>query len=157
MKTGDKIIAIDQCVMYDTQEPSLTIGKEYEVIKVTLNTFTVIDDIKSTHRFDIDEFGEFFKLPEPKINWLTKKESTTGNKIFGSTPSYYDNTNGTIYKVQKERGWNAYVFDIVKRLERAEKKGEFLSDIDKCIKTLELYRDEQRHNFEGQTEQLNII
>lgn len=83
-----------------------------------------------------------------KANWAIPIEKTT-------TPSHYDNTNGTIYKVQKERGWNAYVFDIVKRLERAEKKGEFLSDIDKCIKVLELYRDEQGHNFKGQFEPLN--
>ena len=39
-----------------------------------------------------------------------------------NTPKHYDNTNGTLYKIAEERGWNSYLFDIVKRLERAEKK-----------------------------------
>ena len=68
---------------------------------------------------------------------------------------HYDNTNGSLYKIAKERNWNAYVFDIVKRLDRAEKKGEFISDIEKSIKVLELYLNEQKHRFEGQVEQLN--
>ena len=59
-----------------------------------------------------------------------------------STPDHYDNSTGTLYKVAEERGWNSYVFDAVKRLERAEKKGEFESDIDKTIVVLELYKKE---------------
>ena len=69
--------------------------------------------------------------------------------------NHYDNTNGSLYKIAKERNWNAYVFDVVKRLDRAEKKGEFISDIEKSIKVLELYLNEQNHRFEGQVEQLN--
>lgn len=139
MKIGDKIIAIDECVMINECKPNLTIGKEYVIYSVSIGSFYIVNDHEGTHGFPFTQFDKYFKLP--------KKEATT--------PSHYDNTNGTIYKVQKERGWNAYVFDIVKRLERAEKKGEFLSDIDKCIKVLELYRDEQGHNFKGQFEPLN--
>ena len=153
MKVGYKLIAIDECVMRETEKPTLTVGKEYEVIKTTHFEFTIIDDANHIHNFVREDFNKYFKFETSTT--VDPKEATTGNKIFGSTPSHYDNTNGTIYKVQKERGWNAYVFDIVKRLERAEKKGEFLSDIDKCIKVLELYRDEQGYNFEGQFEPLN--
>jgi len=60
-----------------------------------------------------------------------------------NTPSHYDNSKGTLYKVAKERGWNAYLFDIVKRLERAEKKGEFKSDLDKSISVIQLWKNEQ--------------
>ena len=56
------------------------------------------------------------------------------------TPDYYNNSKGSLYKVATERGWNAYLFDIVKRLERAEKKGEFNSDIDKTINLLKMYK-----------------
>ena len=48
-------------------------------------------------------------------------------------PKHYDNSKGTLYKIATERGWNAYLFDIVKRLERAEKKGQFDEDLDKSI------------------------
>ena len=61
-----------------------------------------------------------------------------------NTPNYYDNTNGSLYKVADERGWNSYLFDIVKRLERAEKKGEFDKDLDKTINLIKLYRNESK-------------
>ena len=60
-----------------------------------------------------------------------------------NTPSHYDNSKGTLYKVAQERGWNAYLFDCVKRLERAEKKGEFESDLDKSIAVIQLWKNEQ--------------
>lgn len=59
-----------------------------------------------------------------------------------NTPNYYDNTNGSLYKVAQQRGWNSYLFDIVKRLERAEKKGEFDKDLEKTINLIKLYRNE---------------
>ena len=59
-----------------------------------------------------------------------------------NTPKHYDNTNGSLYKVATERGWNSYLFDIVKRLERAEKKGEFDKDLEKTINLIKLYRNE---------------
>lgn len=62
------------------------------------------------------------------------------------TPKHYDNAKGTLYKVAEERNWNSYVFDAVKRLERAEKKGEFNSDIDKSIAVLQLYKKERNES-----------
>ena len=64
MKVGDKIIAIDECVMYDTDEPSLTIGKEYKVIKIVGNEFCIKDDLIQDHSFTFTEFEEFFERKE---------------------------------------------------------------------------------------------
>ena len=61
-----------------------------------------------------------------------------------NTPKHYDNTNGTLYKVADERGWNSYLFDIVKRLERADKKGEFKQDLEKSINVIKLWLDESK-------------
>ena len=58
------------------------------------------------------------------------------------TPKHYDNSKGTLYKVATERGWNSYLFDIVKRLERAEKKGEFKTDLEKSINVIKLWLKE---------------
>jgi hypothetical protein len=57
-------------------------------------------------------------------------------------PKHYDNSKGTLYKVAQGRGWNPYLFDIVKRLERAEKKGEFKTDLEKSILVIELWLKE---------------
>jgi hypothetical protein len=58
------------------------------------------------------------------------------------TPKHYDNSKGTLYKVATERNWNPYLFDIVKRLERAEKKGEFKTDLEKSINVIKLWLKE---------------
>lgn len=80
-----------------------------------------------------------------------RKKAEEASKI----PSHYDNSNGSLYKVANERGWNPYVTEVVKRIERAEKKGEFISDIEKTIVVLQLYLEEQGHRFPGQYEKLN--
>jgi hypothetical protein len=59
-------------------------------------------------------------------------------------PKHYDNTNGSLYKVANERGWNSYLFDIVKRLERANKKGEFETDLQKSKLVIDLWLQEQK-------------
>ncbi len=55
------------------------------------------------------------------------------------TPSHYDNSFCSLYKISKQRGWNSYLFDIVKRLERAEKKGEFETDLEKSKTVIDLW------------------
>ena len=57
---------------------------------------------------------------------------------------HYDNTHGTLYKVAEQRGWNPYQFDLIKRIDRAEKKGQFNEDIRKSIKVLELWKEEKK-------------
>ena len=59
------------------------------------------------------------------------------------TPKHYDNSNGSLYKIAEQRGWNTYVFDIVKRLERAEKKGCFAEDLKKSKDLIDLYEIEK--------------
>jgi hypothetical protein len=61
-----------------------------------------------------------------------------------NVPDHYDNSKGTLYKIATERGWNAYIFDIVKRLERAEKKGEFEQDLQKSKLVIDLYLKEHK-------------
>lgn len=58
-------------------------------------------------------------------------------------PKHYNNDKGTLYKVATERGWNSYLFDIVKRLERANKKGEFRNDLLKSKLVIDLWLEEQ--------------
>ena len=59
-----------------------------------------------------------------------------------NTPLYYDNTKGSLYKVATERNWNAYLFDIVKRLERGGKKDPLKQEIEKSITVLQIWLEE---------------
>ena len=72
--------------------------------------------------------------------WSTSTLDIKGKDM--DIPKHYDNSNGTLYKVATERGWNSYIFDIVKRLERAEKKGEFKTDLEKSKVVIDLWLKE---------------
>lgn len=72
-------------------------------------------------------------------------------------PNHYDNQNGSLYKFAEEKGLNSYEFEIIKRIVRCRKKGEFISDVQKTIKVLELYLQEQGEKYQGQFEKLNKI
>lgn len=69
--------------------------------------------------------------------------------------AHYDNTHGSLYKFAEDHGLNAYEFEVIKRVVRCRKKGEFISDIEKTIRVLSIYLDEQGENYVGQVEKLN--
>lgn len=55
---------------------------------------------------------------------------------------HYDNTNGSLYKIAEQRGWNAYQFDIIKRIDRSLKKGQFKEDLEKTKFLIDLWLKE---------------
>ncbi|RZM21766.1 MAG: hypothetical protein EOO88_31560 [Pedobacter sp.] len=57
-------------------------------------------------------------------------------------PAYYDNSKGSLYQIAEQRGWNAYTFDIIKRLDRGGKKDPLEQEIRKSIGVLELWLKE---------------
>lgn len=129
IKKGDVLIAIDECFMKHKKVPALIVGKEYIVNDVDDDdtTISVTSEIYESHLFSEETFKKYFKL-----------------KYEFEAPKHYDNTKGTLYKVAEERGWNSYLFDIVKRLERANKKGEFESDLNKSKLVIDLWLQENR-------------
>ena len=62
-------------------------------------------------------------------------------EVFNPQP-HYDNRNGSLYKIATERGWNAYLFDTVKRLERGGKKDPLRQEIEKSIDVLKIWLSE---------------
>ena len=125
-----------------------TIKEFKNVVKVEDGGF--IYDITKSGRYMINMSGavtyDFVKPQNDKRYVLLKTDFHTIDiveyKEEFNTPKHYDNTKGTLYKVAQERGWNTYLFDIVKRLERAEKKGEFNQDLEKSINVIKLWLNE---------------
>ena len=79
-----------------------------------------------------------------KIDYWSTSSFDISSNCNTDIPKHYNNDNGTLYKIAKERGWNAYLFDIVKRLERSEKKGEFESDLNKSKEVIDLWLKENK-------------
>jgi hypothetical protein len=73
---------------------------------------------------------------------IQEKETTTEL----NTPSHYDNSNGSLYHFAELFDLDAYQFDIIKRIVRCKKKGNFSEDLRKTIDVLKLYELEQGKN-----------
>jgi hypothetical protein len=65
---------------------------------------------------------------------------------------HYDNEKGSLYKFAKDHDLNAYEFDIIKRIVRCRKKGQFKSDLEKSMHVIQLYLEEQEENVISEAE-----
>jgi hypothetical protein len=59
-----------------------------------------------------------------------------------STDQHYNNTNGSLYKFAQDHELNAWEFDILKRIVRCRKKGQFTEDLEKTKRVIDLYLKE---------------
>lgn len=98
---------------------------------VTEDTFIELTGLTDKHVIDQDEYS-----------WVNNGlQDISVKKTFNPQP-YYDNSKGSLYKVATERGWNAYLFDLVKRLERGGKKDPLRQEIEKSIDVLKIWLNE---------------
>jgi hypothetical protein len=58
------------------------------------------------------------------------------------TPPHYDNSKGSIYQFCENQNLNSYEFDIIKRVVRSRKKGNFKEDLEKTKVLIDLYLKE---------------
>ena len=58
------------------------------------------------------------------------------------TDSHYDNSKGSLYLFAEDHGLNAWEFDIIKRIARCRKKGQFKEDLEKTKRVIDLYLKE---------------
>lgn len=64
MNIGDILIAVDPCKMIDDDQPTLTVGKEYEITAEDELDIEIIDDEGSEHAFSRKNLSKFFKKKE---------------------------------------------------------------------------------------------
>lgn len=139
----------------ETKIPTLEEVKEYfknakEIYCLCNEKIIDVSDMELMERDFVFVFGYgvyskarcFDKNTNEYAKIISYKDETTENIEHLETPKHYDNSKGTLYKVATERGWNPYLFDVVKRLERAEKKGEFKTDLEKSINVIKLWLEE---------------
>jgi len=56
---------------------------------------------------------------------------------------HYDNSKGSLYQFCEDKQLNSYEFDIIKRVMRCRKKGNFIEDLEKTKYLIDLYIKEQ--------------
>ena len=105
---------------------SLTKGKEYEVVREFKISYNIKDDSGYISRY----YKDYFDIVE-------------------ETPKHYDNSNGSLYLFAEQQGLNPWEFDIIKRIVRSRKKGNFIEDLQKTKVVIDLYLkeyDKSRNN-----------
>lgn len=75
LKVGDKIKAINPCLMGgNANEPTLTIGKNYEIQSINDGWIKILDDRnKGDHWFMVKELNEFFHITHKDQGVLTEE------------------------------------------------------------------------------------
>ena len=59
---------------------------------------------------------------------------------------HYDNTHGSLYAFAEQHQLNAWEFDLVKRIVRCRKKGQWLNDLRKSKEVIDLYMKEYKES-----------
>ena len=59
---------------------------------------------------------------------------------------HYDNTHGSLYAFAEHHQLNAWEFDLVKRIVRCRKKGQWLNDLRKSKEVIDLYMKEYKES-----------
>jgi hypothetical protein len=82
-------------------------------------------------------------------DWHCKKsnEEIIVKETIKEEPKHYDNSKGSLYQFCNDKELNTYEFDIIKRVMRCRKKGNFLEDLEKTKFLIDLYIKEQQENY----------
>ena len=124
IKKGEKFLCVSDVFMDETDEHAYTQGKVYTSHRDGCITNNHGDDSR--------------RWPDAAELFFDRHYQ---DEVFNPQP-HYDNSKGSLYKVATERGWNAYLFDLVKRLERGGKKDPLRQEIEKSIDVLKIWLNE---------------
>ena len=114
-------------------------GKKY-AFEIIGNAFFIKKNEQGIpHELDIDDIKEHFEpIDKEELTQTAKLQSVTDLQ----TPKHYDNSKGSIYQFCENQNLNSYEFDIIKRVVRSRKKGNFKEDLEKTKHLIDLYLKE---------------
>lgn len=136
MLEEDKEIVVD---ISDKDKTTITYEKFMELFaEPEVNKNHLFKDLTLTpvSLDNIHIYGEYNSITEgsdENASFLVKKLLNN---------HHYDNTNGSIYKFCNDQKLNSWEFDIIKRVVRCRKKGQFKEDLQKTKDLIDLYLKE---------------
>lgn len=122
--------------------------KALEYQKNDPNNDKSTDDLDSAFTFENTIEGHRYWFDWHKKQSKKQTESlmhTFQNETAEDLPNikqYYDNSKGSIYKFCNDQSLNAWEFDLIKRIVRCRKKGQFKEDLEKTKILIDLYLNE---------------
>ena len=123
MKVGDKVRGKEQLLYCKN-------GEDFDV-------FT-----KDYHRFIEYIEEDYISLQGDSGDIWFKQSDFELVDSASQTDEHYNNENGSLYLFAKHHNLNAWEFDILKRVVRCRKKGQFKEDLEKTKRVIDLYLKE---------------
>lgn len=134
-----------------SKEPVQTSCANYERDNVETETYTITAD-KYFHQ----DFKKLVNIDAPILSemeqnvadYVAKKDGKKEymqeqvEKLINDSPKHYDNSNGSLYNFCEKQKLNTWEFDIIKRVIRCRKKGQFEEDLKKTKFLIDLYLKE---------------
>lgn len=111
--------------------------KVTELGKHTFKGYVIESDMKV---YQINYYGTEWNKEAFTFETEHKIKEVKTNDL--KAPKHYDNTNGSLYKFANDKSLNSYEFDIIKRVIRCRKKGNFKEDLEKTKFLIDLYLKE---------------
>jgi hypothetical protein len=129
---------------------STHIGARYKVMQEGYVTY-LIEQGENSGRFrtvlkdDCEEVKDELFCDGIKAHMLAQRPKTTDEAF--RHDAHYDNKNGSLYKFAEDHKLNCWEFDVIKRIVRCRKKGQFKEDLEKTKRVIDLYlREHDRGN-----------
>lgn len=126
LNVGDKLTAKKDVTRALRGNLIFARDKEYEITRLGASTIYIKSEA-GEEVFSNDGIEKFFYI---------------SNKHTDETPEYYNNEKGSIYKFCDDQELNSYEFDIIKRVVRCRRKGNFAEDLKKTKVLIDLYLKE---------------
>lgn len=110
--------------------------------RITNESAYYLDEFTDTTETTLGNYSNKGVLPN---------RNTTGFDFWGNplntdkcyeSPNHYNNEKGSIYKFCADQELNPWEFDIIKRIVRCRRKGQFASDLEKTKMAIDLYLTE---------------
>ena len=93
----------------------------------------------------VDDFQVMIKSKDGQYTYTLKEFYRFFKLIIEDKPQkdeHYNNENGSLYLFAQHHELNAWEFDILKRIVRCRKKGQFTEDLEKTKRVIDLYLKE---------------
>jgi hypothetical protein len=111
-------------------------GIDKRYIKPIQFKLRLMEDFRTSAK-QIEEMYNKLEAKQRAENYMSLKDGYKEKK-----DTHYDNSNGSLYLFAEQNELNAWEFDIIKRIVRCRKKGQFQEDLQKTVRVIELYLKE---------------
>jgi hypothetical protein len=118
---------------YQREEKDTDYDKATEDLYISFNWDNTIEGYKYWNEWDNKEAPK----PESLIHSFANEIKEEYPEI--KSPIHYDNSKGSLYQFCEDQKLNTYEFDIIKRIMRCRKKGNFIEDLEKIKLLIDLY------------------